>query len=223
MTAYSPVPHMLRRLLPLAALVAAGCVGSAHIPTALSETQQPDLDFPIGEFALTERNGKAVTDKDLRGKVWVGSFIFTRCSGPCPAVTNTMARLQRDLADELKGGTFTLVTFTVDPARDDLAALKDYANARQADPNNWLFLTGDEKAVHKLLQEQFKQAAERKVGPDVQPGDEFGHSTKLILVDKSGVIRGMYDGLPSDDFPDGKERFEAGLGRLKGRVRDLLK
>ncbi len=216
---------MLRRLLPLVALVAAGCgVGGSHIPTPFTETQQPDLDFPVGEFALTERSGKAVTDKDLRGKVWVGSFIFTRCSGPCPAVTNTMARLQRDLAGELKGGTFALVTFTVDPARDDLKALKDYANTRQADPDNWLFLTGDEKAVHKLLQEQFKQAAERKVGPDVQLGDEFGHSTKLILVDKSGVIRGMYEGLPGDDeLPDGRNRFEAGLGRLKDRVRDLLK
>lgn len=215
---------MLRRLLPLVALVAAGCVGSAHVPTAPTETPQPDLDFPIGEFALTERSGKAVTDKDLRGKVWVGSFIFTRCSGPCPAVTNTMSRLQRDLAGELKGGKFALVTFTVDPARDDLKALKDYANTRQADPDNWLFLTGDEKYVHKLLQEQFKQAAERKIGPDVQPGDEFGHSTKLILVDSKGVIRGMYDGLPSDEeLPDGRNRFEAGLGRLKDRVRELLK
>ena len=214
---------MLRRLLPLLALVAAGCVGGTHVPTALTDAPQPDLDFPVGEFALTERSGKAVTDKDLRGKVWVGSFIFTRCSGPCPAVTNTMSRLQADMKDELKGGKVALVTFTVDPARDNLAALKDYANNRQADPSHWLFLTGEEKYVHKLLQEQFKQAAERKVGPDVQPGDEFGHSTKLILVDGKGVIRGMYDGLPSDDFPDGKDRFEAGLGRLKDRVRELLK
>ena len=127
------------------------------------------------------------------------------------------------MKDELKSGKFALVTFTVDPARDDLVALKSYADSRQADPNNWLFLTGEEKYVHKLLQEQFKQAAERKIGPDVQPGDEFGHSTKLILVDKNGVIRGMYDGMPSDDFPDGKERFESGLTRVKDRVRELLK
>ena len=139
------------------------------------------------------------------------------------SVTNTMSRLQADMKDELKSGKFALVTFTVDPARDDLTALKSYADNRQADPNNWLFLTGEEKYVHKLLQEQFKQAAERKLGPDVKPGDEFGHSTKLILVDRKGVIRGMYDGLPDDNFPDGKDRFEAGLERLKGRVQELLK
>src|SRR5580704_14710123 len=138
---------MLRRMLPLVALVAAGCdAAGTRTPT------QPvplDLDYPIGEFALTERSGKKITDKDLRGQVWVGSFIFTRCSGPCPAVTNTMARLQAGLKDEMKAGKVKLVTFTVDPVRDDLKALKEYASSRQADPDNWLFLTSDEKTIHK--------------------------------------------------------------------------
>ena len=178
---------MIRRLFPFVVLIASGCgVAGSRTPTPSTQPQQPDLDYPVGEFSLTERSGKTITDKDLRGQVWIGSFVFTRCTGPCPAVTNTMARLQADLKDELKAGKLKLVTFTVDPARDDLAALKDYANSRQADPNNWLFLTGEEKTIHKLLQEQFKQAAERKLGPDVKPGDEFGHSTKLILVDKQG-------------------------------------
>jgi cytochrome oxidase Cu insertion factor (SCO1/SenC/PrrC family) len=212
------------RLFPFVVLLAAGCgEAGSRTPTTPTSSQQEalDLDFPVGEFSLTERSGKTITDKDLRGKVWIGSFVFTRCTGPCPAVTNTMGRLQDDLKDELKSGNLKLVTFTVDPARDDLAALKDYANSRQADPNNWLFLTGDEKTVHKLLKEQFKQAVERKLGPDVKPGDEFGHSTRLILVDKQGVIRGTFDGLPNEDFPDGKARFEDGLKRLKERVREL--
>ncbi len=212
----------MRRAFPYLFLLLAGCGawGGTRTPTPATE---PDLDYPVGEFALTERSGAKVTDKDLRGSVWVGSFIFTRCNGPCPAVTATMADLQRDLADELKSGKLKLVTFTVDPARDDLKSLNEYATARGADPKNWLFLTGDEKTVHTLLQEQFKQAVERKLGPDVKPGDEFGHSTRLVLVDKNGVLRAMYDGLPNDDFPDGKERFAAGQKRLKERVRELLK
>jgi cytochrome oxidase Cu insertion factor (SCO1/SenC/PrrC family) len=207
-------------LLMIDALLVAGCGGTA--PRASAPTE-PDLDYPVGEFTLTERSGAQVTDKDLRGSVWVGSFIFTRCNGPCPAVTATMANLQRDLADELKGGKLKLVTFTVDPARDDLKSLNEYATARGADPKNWLFLTGDEKTVHTLLEEQFKQAVERKIGPDVRPGDEFGHSTRLVLVDKNGVLRAMYEGLPNDDFPDGNARFAAGQKRLKERVRELLK
>jgi cytochrome oxidase Cu insertion factor (SCO1/SenC/PrrC family) len=207
------------RSLPFVVLLAAGCgaLGGSRTPT------QPDLDLPVGEFALTERSGKTITDKDLRGRVWIGSFIFTRCNGPCPAVTSTMARLQGELKDELKAGKLALVTFTVDPARDDLKALNEYAKLRQADPDNWLFLTGEEKTIHKLLQEQFKQAVERVSAPDAQPGREYDHSTRLILVDKSGVIRAMYSGLPDEQFPDGKERFEAGLAALRDRARELMK
>src|SRR5262249_25504407 len=161
----------MKRLLPFVLLVAAGC-GAWSGSRTTTQQARPDLDYPVGEFSLSERSGKTVTDKDLRGTVWIGSFVFTRCTGPCPAVSNTMARLQAELKDELKAGQVKLVTFTVDPARDDLRALKEYADSRQADPNNWLFLTGDEKTVHKLLQEQFKQAVERRVGPDVKPGDE---------------------------------------------------
>lgn len=212
----------MKRYFPFVFLIAAGCGAFGGTRTPI-ETPQPDLDFPVGEFSLTERSGKAITDKDLRGQVWIGSFIFTRCTGPCPAVTNTMGRLQSELKDEMKDGKLKLVTFTVDPTRDDLKSLKEYADSRQADANNWLFLTGDEKTIHKLLQEQFKQAVERKLDPDVKLGDEFAHSTKLVLVDKKGVIRAMYDGLPNDNFPDGKERFEANVKRLKDRARELMK
>jgi cytochrome oxidase Cu insertion factor (SCO1/SenC/PrrC family) len=213
------------RFFPFVVLLAAGCGASGGLPTSTQPTApaQPDLDYPVGEFSLTERSGKTITDKDLRGKVWIGSFIFTRCNGPCPAVTNTTARLQADLKNEMKAGKVALVTFTVDPAHDDLKALNEYANIRQADPNNWLFLTGDEKTVHKLLQEQFKQAVERNVDPDAKPGAEYVHSTKLVLVDKNGVIRAMFDGLANSKFVDGQERFEAGLARLQERVRELLK
>lgn len=212
---------MTRRILPFVVLIATGC--GAMSKTRPTEPAQPDLDFPVGEFALTERSGKKVTDKDLRGSVWVSSFIFTRCNGPCPAVTQAMRRLQDDFKDELASGKLKLVTFTVDPDRDDLKELNAYADTRQADKNNWLFLTGDKKTIHTLCREQFKQAIEQKVGPDVDPGDAFGHSTRLILVDRNGVIRAMYEGLPDKDRPDGKDRFEAGLVRLKERARELLK
>jgi cytochrome oxidase Cu insertion factor (SCO1/SenC/PrrC family) len=169
----------------------------------------------VGSFSLTERSGRTVTERDLAGTVWVASFIFTRCSGPCPQITSTVARLQSDFRD-LPSVKF--VTFTVDPARDDLSALREYANTRRADPDRWWFLTGDETAIHTLMREQFKQPVERKDGG--QPGDEFGHSPRLVLVDKQGVIRAMCDGLPNERFP---ERFEPDLDRFKERIRQLVR
>ncbi len=211
---------MTRRAFPFVVLVLVGCGAQGGTRTS---TKEPELDYPMGEFLLTERGGKTITDKDLRGNVWVGSYIFTRCNGPCPAVTSAMQRLQKDLAPELQSGKLKLVTFTVDPVYDDRKALNTYADARGADPKHWLFLTGDEKIVHKLLREQFKQAVERNPDPGAKEGDAFDHGTRLVVVDRDGTIRAMYEGLPNKQFPDGEERFEAGLVRLKDRVRELLK
>jgi protein SCO1 len=207
------------RFSPFIVLLLAGCGASARQGSDTT-TKQPDLDLPVGHFALTERSGRTISERDLQGSVWVASFVFTRCTGPCPQVTATVARLQAELKD-VPGVKF--VTFTVDPTRDDTTKLIEYAKYFNADPERWLFLTGDEATIHKLMREQFKQAIERKSGEDVKPGDEFGHSTRLLLVDRDGIIRAIFDGMPNDQYPDGKERFDAELLRLKERARDLAR
>lgn len=207
---------MTSRLVPLFALVLAGCgVSSPTLPTA------PEIDpgFQIGPFALTERSGKVVTDKDLHGTVWVASFVFTRCTGPCPTVSSSVAKLQ-DAMKDVKGVKF--VTFTVDPVRDDLATLRDYAKARGADPERWLFLTGDEKTMHTIIREQFKLAVE-KLGSDAKIGEEFDHSPLLLLVDKNCVVRGLYPGMPDAKQHNSDAAFSAAQERLKARIHELLK
>jgi protein SCO1/2 len=217
----------MNRYLPVLAFLTAGCViapfaGCGNDPQRDSEKSPviPDLNFPVGHFSLTERSGRTVTEKDLEGSVWVASFVFTRCMGPCPAVTATVSRLQNELKDAPQ---VKFVTFTVDPKRDDMAELQKYAKHFNADPDKWLFLTGEESTIHTLMREQFKQAIERKTGDDVKPGDEFGHSTRLLLVDRHGMIRASFDGIQNDQFPDSKEQFENNLNKLKERVRELVK
>jgi cytochrome oxidase Cu insertion factor (SCO1/SenC/PrrC family) len=202
------------RAVLLVPIILCGCAAGTPPTTKSAEL---DLNYPVGAFSLTERSGRTVTEQDLRGKVWVASFIFTRCIGPCPAVTNTIAQLQQEFKDE---PDVRFVTFTVDPARDDLKALNEYANSRRADPERWLFLTGDEATIHGLVRERFKLPIERKTGPDVKPGDEIGHSPRLVLVDRRGIIRAMCDGLPDEQFPD---RFGDDLNRFKSRLREMAK
>ena len=108
-----------------------------------------DKDPPaIPAFKLTERSGRPVTGGDLRGKVWIASFVFTRCNGPCPNVTATMARLQTELADE---PDLRLVTFTVDPDHDDPGELTRYAARFGRRSRARLFLTGKEDEIYDLL------------------------------------------------------------------------
>lgn len=206
---------MSRRLLLL--LIAATLLGG------LSCRQDAiDDQGPVGSFALTERHGLGVSDVDLRGKVWVASFVFTRCTGPCPQVTGTMARLQSEL--NLAGEEdLRLVTFTVDPERDQPKELQEYAERFQAHKERWLFLTGKKEQIHELILEGFKLSVAEKPKDDPTPGDDFAHSTRLVLVDRRGHIRGTFHGLPRSASAEDEKEFDAGLSRLRKHVAALLK
>jgi protein SCO1 len=173
-----------------------------------------------GAFTLTERNGKTVTEADLQGKIWIASFVFTRCTGPCPQVSGTMARLQSELAGY---PDVRLVTFTVDPDHDDPGELKRYASHFQADPERWLFLTGKQDDVYRLLDKGFHVAVEQNTGEVRKPGSEVMHSTRLVLIDKRGHIRGYFDGIRSTRSEDPETEFEANLKRLREKVAALVK
>jgi protein SCO1/2 len=204
-----------------------GCVIAAYViplpkraeRTPTTEVAAPQSYFEAPQFLLTDRSGAEVSTSDLRGKVWIASFVFTRCTMGCPQVTATMQALQTDLdlanADDLR-----LVTFTVDPENDSLDKLKAYAEAFKAHPTKWLFLTGKEKAVRPLLQEGFKITANKRA--NAKPGDEFDHSTKLFVMDKKGLVRGTFDGMQGEHDTDGS-RYRASLVRLKEVVAELRK
>lgn len=140
----------------------------------------------VPDFSFTERSGRTVTLADLRGKVWVADFIFTRCGGPCPTMCAAMAALQRSLdgAPEVK-----LVSFSVDPDHDTPEVLTRFAARFGANDTQWFFLTGSKSSIWTLANTGLKLA----VTSDT-PG-ELVHSTKFALVDRAGRIRGYYDGM----------------------------
>src|SRR5262247_1484197 len=108
--------------------------------------------WEVPDFALIERSGQSVTRADLHGKVWIASIIFTRCVEECPLVSNHMAQLQDTFAAERD---VRLVSITVDPAYDTPEVLTRYAQRFAAQPERWLFLTGDQVTIDKLVREGF--------------------------------------------------------------------
>jgi cytochrome oxidase Cu insertion factor (SCO1/SenC/PrrC family) len=107
----------------------------------------------VPDFALTDQSGRPVRRADLEGKVWIASFIFTNCRDECPLMTAEMAQLQAGFADV---SDFRLVSISVDPERDRPAVLSQYADRFNADPERWLFLTGDKQAIYRLVREGFR-------------------------------------------------------------------
>jgi protein SCO1/2 len=154
----------------------------------------------VPAFTLVERSGRPLSRDDLAGQPWVADFIFTRCSGMCPALSARMGELRRQLRE--RGVHARLVSFSVDPAHDTPAVLRDYA-ARFAADDGWLFVTGDRAALYQLIGQGFRlSVAERSPEEASAPGEELiTHSDRFVLVDAEGRIRGYYHGSDPDAVP----------------------
>jgi cytochrome oxidase Cu insertion factor (SCO1/SenC/PrrC family) len=174
----------------------------------------------VTPFNLTERSGRSVSLEDLQGKPWLASFVFTRCTGPCPQVTGSVARLQSELAGK---ADVRFVTFTVDPEHDDPQELKRYAEHFGADSERWLFLTGKESEIYKLLREGFRVHAEQNRGTGRKPGAEVMHDTHLIAVDKKGHIRGYFSGIRDPQDPAADASFEANFAKMRDKLAALAR
>ena len=141
-------------------------------------------------FELTSADGTPFSSQTLAGRVWVMDFIFTRCAGPCPRMSSQMKALQKAFADE-PGVHF--VSVSVDPVADSPPVLRAYAQKYEANPERWTFLTGGVVPIYDLIEKGFHLGAGPPPDPEkVGPGDLIIHSTRFILVDKAGTIRGTF-------------------------------
>ncbi len=130
----------------------------------------------------------------------MADFIFTTCPGPCPLVTASMAKVQKAVEHDPR---VQLVSFTVDPQNDTPPVLAAYADKFGAQPDRWWFLTGPEKPLYNLIQNGFYQVVQDNRGQPLQDGEFIvTHSTKMVLVDAEGTVRGFYDGVGSDGRAD---------------------
>jgi len=157
----------------------------------------------VPDISLVERSGKTMSLGELKGDIWVASFIFTRCGGSCPAMSMKMKDLQESLS---KAGGARLVSFTVDPDNDTPERLAEYAKTYQADQNKWLFMTGSRQQMQDLAKNSFHLAIEE--GTD--PKEPIIHSKRFILIDQEGTIRGYYD---SEDA-EAKQKLLGDIGTL---------
>jgi protein SCO1/2 len=168
----------------------------------------------VPAFSLIGSDRTTVSEADMRGRIWVADFIFTRCSGVCPILTDRMARLQgklegieADPADAVR-----LVSFTVDPLHDDPETLQEYAQRFGADERRWIFLTGERANLYSLIRDGFRLA----VVDDAEDAAELiTHSERFVLVDRDLRIRAYYRGTEADSV----DQVLRGVQALRAEVR----
>jgi protein SCO1 len=144
----------------------------------------------VPNFQLVNQEGQPFGSAQLAGKIWIADFIYTSCPGPCPMISTRMSELQKPLEKT----DVHLVSFSVDPEKDTPDVLRGYAEKLHAEPKRWDFLTGRKSAIYNLSHNDFKLAVS-------DGSDEAGipvHSTRMVLVDRHGEIRGYYEATEAD-------------------------
>jgi protein SCO1/2 len=162
----------------------------------------------VGPFSFTSQEGKQVTNEDVQGKVYVVEYFFTTCKGICPKMNENMSLVYKAFRGNDK---VMILSHTVDPYKDTVAAMKAYSLRFDADPKQWLFLTGDKKKLYDMARYSYLvTAADDTAVADIE--SDFIHTDRFILVDGHGSIRGQYEGTN-----------KGSINQLIGDIKELLR
>lgn len=157
--------------------------GTFH--TAKGKKIPDTLYHTLGDFNLTDQNGKPVSFKTFAGKIFVADFFYTNCPSVCKVMNDNVGQLVETYT---KNKMVDFVSITVDPEHDTAPVLKKYASGFNSASSKWLFLTGDTSTIYNLARKGFLVNA-------LQTGkSDFIYSDKLILIDQDKRIRGYYTG-----------------------------
>jgi protein SCO1/2 len=131
-----------------------------------------------GPFQLTDQSGATVTEKSLQGRPTLIFFGFTHCPDVCPTSLFEISEVLRAMGKDADRVNAYFVS--VDPERDNDAAMKDYLSS--FDPH-LKGLSGDSEAVAKVLSAYRVYA--KKV--PLKDGDyTMDHTALTYLMDRDG-------------------------------------
>lgn len=147
----------------------------------------------IADFALTNQNGKLVTQNDYRNKIYIADFFFTTCPTICPIMTKNMVAIQDEILNDEE---VMLLSHSVTPDIDSVPQLKKYALEKGVVDSKWNLVTGNKQQIYELARKSYMAV---KTDGDGGPYDMI-HTENFILVDKERRIRGFYDGTDSGEM-----------------------
>lgn len=159
-----------------------------HVP-AVGET--------VPDFALLNQSGKRIDLREFQGKVYLLTFIYTRCplADYCPRMSRNFAEIDRRLqADPGLYAKTHLVSVSFDPTYDTPKVLRSYGGAytgrySQETFGHWDFAAPSEAELPKM--EQWFDVGVTPAGKTLQ------HSLATVIVGKGGKVLAFY---PTNDW-----------------------
>ncbi|MDN3723386.1 SCO family protein [Aequorivita sp. SDUM287046] len=158
------------------------------VPKIVDYLSKPDLETigAVPDFSFTNQDGKIISNKDYKGKVYVVEFFFTTCPSICPIMTENMIKIQNEFLGNPNVG---IASFSIDPAYDTPQVLKEYAKTKGITKLQWHLMTGEKEKIFKLANEGFNLYVGEM--PEAEGG--FEHSGFFALIDQNGNIRSRID------------------------------
>jgi protein SCO1/2 len=141
----------------------------------------------IPDFSFINEDGKVVTEKDFKNKVYVADFFFVTCPTICPVMKKNMLTVYNEYKDN---PDVKILSHTIDPEHDTPEVLKKYATDLGVSGKMWQFVTGDKEKIYDIGQKHYMVSALE----DSSQAGGYIHSGAFVLIDKDRHIRGMYDG-----------------------------
>lgn len=195
-------------LLPLSFYLVISNMSKTKVPVVPSYMFAEGVDangdtvyHKIADLVLVNQYGETKSlNKDLKGKMLVVDFMFTRCQTICPILSGNIGMLQKAFKKDSKkenslDTAVQFISITVDPLNDSVPVLRAYADRFHANPDHWWFLTGDRKAIYDFARNELHLA----IQPADGGADDFVHSEKLVLIDTARYVRGYYNGTDTSD------------------------
>lgn len=161
-----------RLLLALSALVL------ATIATATDDTPLPGDSVYHLDVVLTDQDGRDFALSELRGRPVLISMFYTSCRYICPLIIDSARGVEQAL-DEAERAGLRIVLVSLDPDRDDPAALKRIADRRRLDTTRWSLARTDAQSVRRIaaaLGFRYRALAD----------GEFNHTSQMVLLDRDG-------------------------------------
>jgi Uncharacterized protein SCO1/SenC/PrrC, involved in biogenesis of respiratory and photosynthetic systems len=168
-----------------------------------------DVKLPVlsnvQPFAFTNQDGKRVTERDLEGKVFVTEYFFTTCPSICPMLNTNMMKIYEAYKNE---PGFIIISHTSDPDNDSASRLKQYADSLKVNTERWWFLTGRKDSLYQAARNSYLLDDPQNNLQSID--DQFLHTQYFALVDRTGRVRKIYDGLKKEEI----EELKKDIGNL---------
>jgi len=141
----------------------------------------------------TDQDGRDFRLADGRGRVRLVTMFYTSCKFICPLIIDSAKGVEHGLTPAQRA-RLDILLVSLDPARDDPAALKRIAEKRGLDPRRWTLARTGAAGVRRtaaVLGIRYRELAD----------GEFNHSSALVLLDGEGRVLARTDQLGAKPDP----------------------